>query len=85
MKVWKEREQRSERLLPQASEVPVSQTAGIDLDRLYTVEEIAPWLGLSPRTVLELARQKKIPCIRFNERVLRFNPRTILNKGQQFA
>ncbi|MCX6923324.1 MAG: helix-turn-helix domain-containing protein [Verrucomicrobia bacterium] len=58
-----------------------SQPAVFDLDRLYTVEEIAPWLGLSPRTILELARRKKIPCVRFNRRLLRFHPKTILAKG----
>jgi len=57
-----------------------SQSATFDLDRLYTVDEIARWLGLSRRTILELARREKIPCVRFNERVIRFHPRTILNK-----
>lgn len=57
-----------------------AQATSLDLDRMCTAEEIAAWLGLSRRTVLELARQHKIPCVRFNERVIRFHPRTILNK-----
>ncbi len=57
-----------------------------DLDALYDVEGIAPWLRLSPRTVLQLARRKKIPCVRFNERVLRFHPRSILaSRGAKVA
>jgi len=50
----------------------------LDLDGLYPVGEIAPWLRLSPRTVMELARQGKLPAVRLNERVIRFHPRTIL-------
>jgi hypothetical protein len=57
----------------------------IDLDRLYPVEDIAPWMGLSARTVLELARRNKIPVVRYNDRVLRFHPRTILLNGGQKA
>ena len=55
-------------------------TSTFDLDGLYTPIEIAKWMRLSPRTVLDLARRGKIPTVRLNDRVLRFHPRTILSK-----
>jgi hypothetical protein len=58
----------------------VTQPEAFDLDGLYGPEEIAHWMRLSKRTILALARLKKIPVVRLNERVLRFHPRTILAK-----
>jgi len=55
-----------------------NKVAAIDMNGLYDAPGIAPWLGMSSRTVLELARRKRIPCVRFNGRVLRFHPRSIL-------
>jgi hypothetical protein len=55
--------------------------APLDLDGLYPAEEIAPWMRLTKNTVLQLAREGKIPVVSYNERVLRFHPRTILAKG----
>jgi hypothetical protein len=50
----------------------------VKLDELLTPGEAALWLGLSQRVLLANARRKKIPCVRINDRVLRFHPRTIL-------
>jgi hypothetical protein len=54
------------------------KTAGIDLDALLTPFEAAQWLGIRERTLLDNVRRKRIPCVRVNDRVLRFHPRTIL-------
>jgi hypothetical protein len=51
---------------------------GFDLDALLTPTAAAVWLQMAERTLLQNARLKKIPCVRINERVLRFHPRTIL-------
>ena len=51
---------------------------GLDLDALLTPEAAARWLNMAERTLLSNARRKKIPCVRINDRVLRFHPRTIL-------
>ena len=51
---------------------------GFDLDALLTPADAANWLGIAERTLLSNARLKKIPCVRINDRVLRFHPRTIL-------
>jgi len=55
-----------------------SVKSGFDLDALLTPSAAAIWLGIAERTLLENARRKKIPCVRINDRVLRFHPRTIL-------
>jgi excisionase family DNA binding protein len=52
-----------------------------NLDGLYSPAETATWMGVSKRTLLELARSGKIPTVRLNERLIRFNPRTILAKA----
>jgi hypothetical protein len=51
-----------------------------DLNALYSAAEIACWLGMSKRGVLDLARKRKIPVMRLNNRVLRFHPRTFLDE-----
>lgn len=51
-----------------------------DLDALYPPAQIAKWMGLSKRNLLELASDGKIPVIRLNKRVVRFNPRSILKR-----
>jgi excisionase family DNA binding protein len=57
-------------------------TPVLDLDALYSVNEIAPWMRLSTDTVLQMAREKRIPVVRLNERVIRFHPRTILAQAR---
>jgi predicted site-specific integrase-resolvase len=52
----------------------------IDLDGLYPPAITAEWMGISTRTLLDLAKEGKVPVARLNARVLRFNPRTILAK-----
>lgn len=49
-----------------------------DLDDLLTPAAAAQWLHIAVRTLLDNARRKKIPCVRINNRVLRFHPRSIL-------
>lgn len=56
------------------------QRPRLDLDGLYSPEEFAPWIGVSKRTLLQLAGEGKIPALRLNGRVLRFNPRTVLQR-----
>jgi len=56
------------------------ETAAFNLDGLYPVGEIAPWMRLTTRGVLKLVREGRIPVVRLNRRVLRFHPRTILAK-----
>jgi Helix-turn-helix domain len=54
-----------------------------NLDELYPAEPIARWLNISVPTLMALARKRKIPAVRFNERLIRFHPRSILAaKGQ---
>ena len=55
-----------------------AKPAGLDLDAMLTPTDAAAWLGIAERTLLANARLKKIPCVRINERVLRFHPRSIL-------
>lgn len=50
----------------------------IDLDGLYDARELAPWIRLTARVILEQARLNRIPAVRINQRVLRFHPRSIL-------
>lgn len=50
----------------------------IDLDELQTPEWTARWMKLGRRTLINAARTGAIPCVRVNERVIRFHPRTIL-------
>jgi hypothetical protein len=57
----------------------IAVTPQLELDALYGAKEIAPWMKLSVRRVLELAREGKLPCVRLNERVVRFHPRSILS------
>jgi hypothetical protein len=58
----------------------------IDLDGLYRPEEIALWLHLTRRSVMDLVRLGKLPVVKLNDRVFRFHPRTILvSKGQRAA
>lgn len=54
-----------------------------DLDGLYPAEPTARWMHISVPTLMALARKRKIPAVRFNQRLIRFHPRTILAaKGQ---
>ena len=56
----------------------------VSLDALLTPSEAADWLGVSEHTLLASARQKTIPSIRLNKRVIRFHPRAIIEaKGSQ--
>jgi hypothetical protein len=49
-----------------------------DLDTLQTPTWTADWMQLKRRTLINAARRGLVPCVRVNERVLRFHPRTIL-------
>jgi hypothetical protein len=51
---------------------------GFDLDALLEPAPAAAWLRMAERTLLANARAGKIPCVRINDRVLRFHPRSIL-------
>lgn len=53
-------------------------------DRLLTPDELAVRLGFPAtecgrRRVLRMARAKRIPAVRFNERVVRFHWQTVLD------
>ncbi|MDD5141516.1 MAG: helix-turn-helix domain-containing protein [Verrucomicrobiales bacterium] len=52
--------------------------ASFNLDALLTPADAAHWLKMAERTLLDNVRRKKIPCVRINNRVLRFHPRSIL-------
>jgi hypothetical protein len=54
------------------------QKTGFDLDALLEPAPAAAWLRMAERTLLANARAGKIPCVRINDRVLRFHPRSIL-------
>ncbi len=41
-------------------------------ERLLTVEEVAEYLGLKPKTVYNLVAQGIIPCYRVSNRMIRF-------------
>jgi hypothetical protein len=56
----------------------------IDLDALCKLEEIAAWLRMSPKQVLENVRAGRLPVVRINQRVFRFHPRTILGTKRSF-
>lgn len=46
---------------------------GIGAEPEYlTKEQTARWLGVSPRTVDTLLKQRRIPVIRFSNRLIRF-------------
>ena len=62
----------------QSSEQAEKPSNSFDIDRLYDAAGIAPWLSVSARGVLEMARRGDIPVVKLNQRVLRFHPRTIL-------
>jgi hypothetical protein len=47
---------------------------------MLTPEQMAQWLGVSKRTILDACagRRPVIPCVRLNERVVRFHKPTVL-------
>lgn len=47
-------------------------------EKLRTPEETADWLGLAERTLLANVRRKRIPCVRINNRVIRFHWPSVL-------
>jgi len=47
------------------------------LPKLLGVNELAELLGISPKTVYNLAQQRKIPFVRISNR-LRFDPADVL-------
>jgi hypothetical protein len=49
-----------------------------DFESLKTPEQTAKWLGIAERTLLNNARRKRIPCVRINQRVLRFHLPSVL-------
>ena len=65
----------SERALDLDSSASVGRvrthTAGVDLHRLLTIEQVAAFLSVSPKTVRRLVTGRRLPCIRLG-RVLRF-------------
>ncbi len=47
------------------------------MDQLLTIQQVAVYLNVSPRTVRRLVARRSLPCHRFG-RVVRFNERDIL-------
>jgi hypothetical protein len=56
----------------------VGATPTFNLDAMLTAKETASWLKISVCTLLENVRKGKIPVKRYNSRLFRFHPRTIL-------
>jgi hypothetical protein len=52
--------------------------ANSDPDQLDTPKDCAAWLGLGYRAFLANVRQRKIPAVRINNRVLRFHRPSVL-------
>lgn len=51
-----------------------------DLDAMLDADACAEWLGISKDRLLRKARARVIPSIRISRRILRFHPRSILEK-----
>lgn len=47
------------------------------MDRLLTIEQVAEYLNVSPKTVRRLAARRAIPCVRFG-RAVRFAPADVI-------
>jgi excisionase family DNA binding protein len=45
--------------------------------KLWSVPEVAEFLGLAVGTVYHLLSQKRLPCVRISGRCVRFDPRQI--------
>jgi excisionase family DNA binding protein len=45
--------------------------------KLWKVSEVAAFLNISAGTVFHWVSRKKIPCIRFGSRCLRFDPEAV--------
>lgn len=56
----------------------VSNRPALDLDTPVNARTLAPWLGITPKRVLEYARSGRIPSMRLGTKVIRFHPRTVL-------
>jgi len=53
---------------------------GINLDALLTLSECAAWMRISERELSLKARIGQVPAIRISAKILRFHPRTILDR-----
>jgi excisionase family DNA binding protein len=45
--------------------------------KLWSVKEVAEYLGLAVGTVYHLLSEKRLPCVRISGRCVRFDPRRI--------
>lgn len=59
-----------------------TQKTEMDLDRFLTLEECAEWLKMSPVTLAAKSKgaDATIPGVWINARVVRFHPRTVLER-----
>jgi hypothetical protein len=55
----------------------------VAMGTVYTARQLGKRMGLSTRTVLDLARRGVIPCVRFNARVIRFDLEAVMRELQQ--
>jgi excisionase family DNA binding protein len=55
-----------------------SPVHGGEDDRLWTVDEAAQFLGLSPGSVYHLISQRRVPVIRISSRCVRFSRKALL-------
>jgi excisionase family DNA binding protein len=42
--------------------------------KMWNVKEVADFLGLSVGTIYHMVSQKRLPCVRYSARCLRFDP-----------
>jgi len=47
------------------------------MESLLTPEELAAYLRISPATLLEWIEDKGLPCVRFSQRTIRFDPSAV--------
>lgn len=51
--------------------------------KLWSVREVAEFLGLAVGTVYHLLSQKRLPCVRLSARCVRFDPKAIEERVAQ--
>lgn len=56
----------------------MKQTENDNNNKLHNAAGLAHSLGTSKRCVLEAVKRGRIPCVRINDRVLRFHLPTVL-------
>jgi len=65
--------------------VPATGSAANDSAALLTRKQLAKKLNLSPRSIDNLQRSKKIGCIRLSPRCIRFSLPAVMRALERFA